>query len=133
DAASGETVAVITITKDGEYTSGEKLIEKAALEKEIRDRIKTKPQSKRVVAIKCSPDITYGSLEDIYQVAFAAGIKHIILDTGKQTIAWENQGMRFTVSSGWRISVLSGQGNETFRLKGPDDAGLMIDVLDNQE
>jgi biopolymer transport protein ExbD len=76
----GESLAVISIPKDGEFNFGEKRIEKAALENEIRHRIKAKPGTEKALAIKCSPDITYGSLEDIYPAAFAAGAKRIILD-----------------------------------------------------
>ena len=128
-ADSGQSLAVITIQRDGEYTLGEKRLEKAALGKEIRDRFNAKPESDKIVFIKAAPDISYGSLEDIYQAAFAAGAKRIDLDIGKQTIAWDEQGMRFTLPAGWRKHRID---SETFDLGGPDGARLRVDILDRQ-
>jgi biopolymer transport protein ExbD len=132
-ASNDESLAMITIAKDGEYTLGEKHFEKAALENEIRDRIKAKPVSERVVYIKAGPNISYGSLEDNYLAAFAAGANQIRLDTGEQTIKWEEQGMKFTLPAGWHKKALLGQGPEMFRFEGPGGATLSIWVRDNQE
>lgn len=86
-SASGESLA-ITIPKEGEYTVGDKRVERAALEKEIRDRIKDRQESEKVLFVKAAREISYGSLEDIYYAAFAAGAKRIDLE---KRINWEEQ------------------------------------------
>jgi biopolymer transport protein ExbD len=79
--AGDGSLALITISKDDDFALEEKPVERVSLEKEIRDRIKAKPASERVVFVKAAPDNTYGSLEDVYYAAFAAGAKRIVLDS----------------------------------------------------
>ena len=106
---SGRTLASITVRNDGEYTIGEKRIEKAALESEIRNLIKGRQESERIVFIKSSPGNDYGSVEDISYVAFKAGAKLIYLDVPAinekvdwQAVQWEEEGITFTLPSDWR-------------------------------
>jgi biopolymer transport protein ExbD len=126
-APKSESVAVITIARDGEYSFGAKPVEKAALVKEIRSRI-NKPGSQNVLFVKAAPDITYVSVEDIYYAAFAAGTKRLYLDTGGQAISWGDQNISLTVPNGWRKDEWPGQTSETFRLKGAEEASLTIDL-----
>ena len=81
-SAGSQTAPLITVLKDGEFNFGERRIEKAALEKEIRDQIKIQSRLGRVFAIKVTPTVTFGTLEDIYRPAYAAGVKRIELDMG---------------------------------------------------
>jgi biopolymer transport protein ExbD len=71
---------VITIPKEDDFVLDEKPVERVSLEQEIRDRIKAKPAKERVVVVRALSDKTYGSLEDVYYAAFAAGANRIVLD-----------------------------------------------------
>jgi biopolymer transport protein ExbD len=126
-APKRESVAVITIANDGEYSFGDKRVEKTALANEIRSRI-NKPGSERVLFVKAAPEITYGSVEDIYHAAFAAGAKRLYVDTGGQTISWAEGNISVTVPNGWRKDEVLGQTPQTFRLKGSEEARLSIDL-----
>jgi hypothetical protein len=123
---SDQSLVMITIPKDGEFTLGEKGIEKAALEKEIRDRMKNRAESERLLFIKGDEEISYGSVEDVAQAAHAAGARLIYLVTNGRPVRWEEQGMTFTSSGSWRVG---GSDGNTFTLRGPFDAHLTVDVL----
>jgi biopolymer transport protein ExbD len=79
-SASSPSAPLITVLKDGEFNFDERRIEKSALEKEIRDRIKIQPRLAKVFTIKLNPTVMFGTLEDIYRAAYAAGVKHLVLD-----------------------------------------------------
>lgn len=126
-APKAASFAVITIARDGEFSFGDKQVEKAALVNEIRTRL-NKPGSEGVLFVKAAPEIGYGSLEDIYHTAFAAGAKRLYLDTGGQTISWGDQNISLTAPNGWRKEEVPGQSSQTFTLKGSEDASLTIDL-----
>ena len=128
-AAEGESLLVITIPRDGEYYLDEKRIEERMLETEIRARIKLRPANERVIYARTGPGTSFGSLEDLYHAAFAAGSKGVNLDAGAQIFKWPDHDMEFTLPAGWRKHRIDA---EIFDLRGPDGARLSVDLLDRQ-
>lgn len=84
---SVDSVALVQVGNEGEFTIDKKRIAKTALEKEIRDRIRANP-GKKIISFKAFPGVRFGGLEDAYQAAFAAGAKRIELES---FINWEDR------------------------------------------
>ncbi len=121
----GKSVAAISIAKDGEYYFGEERVEKAVLANAIQSRI-NKPGADKFVFVKVAPDITYGSLEDLYHAASTAGAKRLYLDSGGRTITWVEQNISVTVPAGWRKGETWDESSRSFRLKGAENASLSV-------
>jgi biopolymer transport protein ExbD len=131
--ANDTSLVVVTAPKDGEYSLDEKRLEKPMLETAIRSRFQGKPQNERALFVKAGPDVSYGTLADIVFAAKLAGSELIYLITSEQEAAWKEQGLSFTLPSGWSRIELETPMPDTMNWKGQQGARLLIDVLSGRE
>lgn len=84
---ASDSLATLDISTEDDFTIEGKRIAKAALQQEFRDRAKMKP-GKKAISVTVRPSVPFRVLEDIYQAAFAAGLKRVDLE---RLINWDNK------------------------------------------
>ena len=79
-----ESSVVVAVTADGKLYLGKKLIEPAALETEINEKMKSKTDEERIVYIRGDVGANYGQIVNTINLIRKSGIEHIGLVADKK-------------------------------------------------